>query len=183
MKRISLKEDNSILKDVGDLYLSAFPENERPPLEWLLKAFHASENNSIYGYYESELFIGFSYVTTYKDIAYVCYLAVSESQRNKGWGTNILNNIKDLYKDYVILLCYEEVDDKYLDNELRKRRKSFYERNGFKDNGLKTREGPVVYESGRIGEKKVDFSSYTKIFDLCYGSGASQKYLKCVKEY
>ena len=49
------KEDKSVFKDVEPLYISAFPEDERPPVFWLLKCLDADEDNDIIVYYESNI--------------------------------------------------------------------------------------------------------------------------------
>lgn len=177
MKRIRLKEDKSILEDISALYLEAFPENERPPLSYFLKCAE-KESNDIYGYYDNDEFIGFSEIIKYQNIIYISYLAVHKTKRNKGYGTKILNDIKYSFKEFTILLCYEEVDIKYVDYQNRVNRENFYIKNGFTPNGLKTREGEVVYQSAQIGKEIITFPIYKIIFDLCYGEGTSDIYLK-----
>lgn len=132
----SYKTDNSIRKDIEPLFISAFPSDERPPADYFFSSFDKT-NNHLYGFYDSGLFVGFSSVIIYKDICYIFFLAVKESQRNKGYGSQILKQIKDMYKDYVLLLCYEDVDPSYKDYENRKRREQFYMKNGFKRIRLK----------------------------------------------
>ena len=102
----------------------------------------------------------------------------NSKKRNRGYGSKILNDIKEKYQDKTILLCYEEVDEKYEDFLDRKNREKFYSRNGFINNELKTQEGEVVYQSAIIGNRKVTFEEYKILFDLCYGKGANEKYLK-----
>lgn len=181
MKCIDLKIDESVKEDISKLYLSAFPIDERPPLDWFLRCLYECENNHAFAYYDNDEFIGFSEITIFEDIVYICYLAVSPIHRNKGYGTQILDNIKQKYNGYTILLCFEEVDEKYDDYLNRKRREDFYIRNGFINNDLKTKEGPVIYQSSRIGDKKVNFDQYRHIFDQCYGKGTSDIYLKEAK--
>ena len=172
-----LKDHPEIKKDITPLYLSAFPEDERPPLKWFYIRESEHEENNIYGYYENDVFIGFTYLTTYKDICYIFFLAVTKHLRNKGYGSKILSLIKEQYRDSRILLCYEEVDKKYQDYERRSKRKQFYQRNGFKDNGLKTDEYGVIFETGYIGKEKISFSDYKEIFKLGFGPKA-EKFLK-----
>lgn len=178
MKSLKLKENESVKNDIAALYLSAFPENERPPLEWYFSCIYRYKENEAIAYYENDEFIGYSSLVTYQDIVYICYLAVVKEKRNRGYGSKILSDIKEKYQDKTILLCYEEVDEKYEDFLNRKNRENFYKRNGFINNELKTQEGEVVYQSARIGNRKVTFEDYKILFDLCYGKGANEKYLK-----
>ena len=175
-------KDEKIKEDVANLYLSAFPSNERPPIEWYFRAVYGIDNNQILVFYDNKEYIGYAHLCFYQDIIYICYLAVNANKRNLGYGSKILNYVRDNYPRFTILLCFEEVDEKYSDNEMRKRRMNFYIRNGFTNNHLKTREGEVIYQSSRIGDRKVTFDIYQKIFDLCYGERASENYLRFVSD-
>ena len=181
VKKLLLKEHPEFKDEVSSLYLSVFPENERPPLDWFYNCLNTYKENEVVCYFDEDNFIGFSYLTTYKDIIYITFLAVSPKFQNKGYGTKILSDIKTNNKGFTILLCFEEVDKKYPDYNQRLRRQEFYKRNGFIDNDLYTREGPVVYQSAYYGSHKVSFKDYQNIFDLAYGKGASKRFLQHVK--
>ena len=176
MNAINFKENQEIKKDIRKLYLSAFPKEERPPA-WIFFNNALKDNQDLYGYYDNDEFIGFAQLTIYKDICYLFFLAVSPNKRNQGYGSKIIENIKDNNKDKVILLCYEEVDDKYLDNSLRIKRRNFYRKNGFKDNVIKTNEFGVIFETGYYGSHKVSYEDYVEIFVQGFGEFA-RKYIK-----
>ena len=180
MKIKELKLDQSCLKDVGDLYLSAFPSDERPPLKYYLNVHNETKDNHIFAYYEKDEFIGYIQFVIYQDIVYLCYLAISENKRNQGYGTYILKDIISKYQGYVILLCYEEIDKKYPNYEQRIKRENLYKKIGFIDNHLFTKEGDVIYQSAYIGKHPVDYQTYQIIFDLCYGKNAHEYYLRNV---
>lgn len=167
MKFINYKDDRRIRRDVSRLYVSAFPIEERPPVNIFFK-FAKRENDELYAIYDDG-FVGFTNLLIYKDLYYVFFLAVSETKRNKGYGSKILSGIKELMEDKTIVLCYEEIDDKYPDNEMRKRRREFYYRNGFIDNNLKVNEYGVIYDTCYIGKEKVKFEDYIKIYHSIFG--------------
>ena len=167
----SFIDNPSIKNDVEPLFLSAFPEDERPPAKRYFSLFK-KKSNILYGFYEGKNFIGFASVTIYKDIAYIFFLAVTLENRNKGYGSAILSYIKNEYQNYTVLLCYEEVDDKYPDNDLRKKREEFYIRNGFIRNPFKSDEFNVVYQSAYYGSHEVSFEEYQEIFKMGFGSFA-----------
>lgn len=164
MHFLNYKEHKIIRKDVEPLFISAFPEDERPPVEIYFRGFDTHDETILFGFYEKDVFIGFASFITYKDICYIFFLAVSEKYRNQGYGTKILDVIKERYKGYVILLCYEEVDKKYPDYENRLRRSLFYKRNGFVINPLKTYEFGVVFQTAIYGSHPVSFDDYKQIF-------------------
>ena len=160
-----------IKKDIRPLFLSAFPEDERPPANIYFKNFK-KDINQLFGFYDGDTFIGFASVTFYKDICYLFFLAVKEEQRDKGYGSKIISILKERFKDYVLLICYEEVDEKYPDYENRLRREKFYVRNGFIKNPLKTNEFGVIFQSAYIGKHIVTFEEYKEIFASGFGEFA-----------
>ncbi len=176
MESILFTNQKDIKKDITKLYLDAFPENERPPVHYFYNSLR-KENNKLYAFYENSEFVGFTYLSHYKDIVYIFFLAVSPNKRNQGYGSKILQFIKDENKDKVILLCYEEVDDKYEDNLLRIKRKEFYARNGFQYNGIKTNEFGVIFETAFIGPHPVSYEDYVEIFVIGFGKLA-RKFIK-----
>lgn len=168
MKVINYKDNQVIRKDVSSLYVSAFPREERPPVNMFFASVEL-DNDDLLAFYDNNKFIGFTNLIFYKDIIYIFFLAVKDEYRNKGYGSKILQYLKESYKDKVLTLCYEEIDNKYKDIELRKRRKAFYYRNGFKDNEMKTCEYGVNYETCYIGPHKVAFKDYLGLYESIFG--------------
>ena len=96
MKIIDYNKDQSIRKDVEPLFISAFPKEERPEPDYFFSSFD-KENNHLYGFYDKKIFIGFASVIIYKHICYIFFLAIEEKYRNKGYGSEVLKEIKNLY--------------------------------------------------------------------------------------
>ena len=171
MKFVNYKENLEIRKDIEPLYVSAFPEEERPPVDMFFDN-AAKEDNELLGVYKDSQFIGFTNLLFYKNLCYIFFLAITPKQRNKGYGSQIIQEVFKLYLDKTFVLCYEEIDDKYPDNDLRKRRRDFYYRNGFIDNNLKTCEYYVRYDTCYHGSHQVSFEDYLGLMVHCYGSRA-----------
>ena len=159
-------------QEVSDLFLEAFPEDERPPLFVFLNSLKKKEI-TLLTFYDEKTFVGFAYLAIHKDICCIYFLAVSKTLRHKGYGGQILEIIKQEYKDHVIMLCYEEVDPKYENYEERDLRKNFYRSHGFIDNKIKTNEYGVIYETAYIGSHLVSFIDYLEIFKLVFGVNQS----------
>ena len=155
-------------QEVSDLFLEAFPEDERPPLFVFLNSLKKKEI-TLLTFYDNETFIGFAYLAIHNDICCIYFLAVCAPYRHQGFGGQILEIIKQEYKDYVLMLCYEEVDPKYENYEERVLRKNFYRSHGFIDNKIKTNEYGVIYETAYIGSHLVSFFDYLTIFKLVFG--------------
>ena len=134
-------------------------------------------DNELLGFYLDNRFIGFTNLLFYKDLCYMFFLAVSPEYRNEGFGSQIIQEAFKEYPDKTYVLCYDEVDEKYSDNNLRIRRRNFYLRNGFKDNNLKTLEYGVRYDTVYHGHHQVPFEDYLGLMIHCYGPLA-EKYIK-----
>ena len=176
MEYINYKINRNIPKDIEPLYVEAFPAEERPP-EWLFFENALKEGNELLGFYDNNQFIGFTNLLFHNDLCYIFFLAVSPSQRNKGFGSQIIQEVFSLYPNKRFVLCYEEIDGKYEDIDLRIRRRDFYYRNGFINNNLKTCEYDVRYDTCYHGERPVSFEEYLGLMVHCYGSRA-KKFIK-----
>ena len=157
-------------KEISELFLEAFPEDERPPLSIFLKSLEKKEITMLTFYDESK-FIGFAYLAIHKDICCLYFFAVVKEFRHQGYGGQIIELLKKEYRDYVLMICYEEVDQKYENYEERVSRKAFYQHHGFLDNKIKTNEYGVIYETAYIGSHYISFSDYFEIFKLVFGKG------------
>ena len=171
-------DNEDIRKDVEPLFVSAFIEEERPPVNIFFSSLE-KDYHRLFALYDNEVFIGFYYLTFYKDICYIYFLAIKEEYRFKGYGSKILQHIKETYPDYVLLLCYEDIDPKYPDYENRCKREGFYLKNGFIRNIFKVNEYGVVYQSAYYGKHTIPFSDYLDMFKMDSPSRAK----KNIKEY
>ena len=176
LQAIKYQQQARLKADISSLYLEAFPENERPPLDYFFKSLERKENR-LFAYYEKDVFIGFSFLTIYQDVCYIFFLAVNKMYRHQGYGGQILELIKKEYQDYILLLCYEEVDHHYPNYLERLARERFYQSHGFQNNQLKTDEYGVIFQTAFIGSHQVDFLTYLEIFKLGFGKG-NEKYIK-----
>ena len=128
MNLVSLKSAKD--KDYFEnLYLSAFPKDERIEVdklydlykESLIDIILISKNNNE---------IGFAVIYLNENIHLLSYFAIDPDQRSKGYGSESLKLIKKTYDDLIIEI--ESTDFKDADDYLiRNKRKAFYIRNGF----------------------------------------------------
>ena len=177
MKKIVYQGQKEQEKLVASLLENAFPRDERPATKDFFGSLKKEENN-LFLYYDHDEFIGFAFITLYQDVAYLFFLAVTLTKRHQGNGGLILEDIKQTYQDYVILIAYEEVNPQYPNYQERVRREKFYLKHGFKDNKMKTNEFGVIYQTVFIGVHHVSFMTYLEVFKLGFG----EKAVKYVKE-
>lgn len=119
---------------ISSLYESAFPDDEKAPFDTLLHR-EKKDNVEFVGYYDNQDFVGFTYLIHDDNLHYIFYFAILEKYRNLGYGTKILNLLKEQYQDETIFFEIEVLDKNADNYDERKRRKDFYMRNGFKESG------------------------------------------------
>lgn len=139
------------------LYLSAFPEIERHPIEELFDACDTGKCEWLV-FLDNEVFLGMAYMIINDGIAFLLYLAVEENERNKGYGSTILSELSKQYKGMEVILLIESLHEECDNMAIRIRRRGFYLRNGFHDTGYiqSTCEGAAIYD---ILSTNLDFST------------------------
>ncbi|MCR5078421.1 MAG: GNAT family N-acetyltransferase [Bacilli bacterium] len=142
------------------LFLHAFPPQERPPFEALF-SWKDKGLTEFLNIYDGQTFLGFVHLVHYKDLLYLFFFALNEENRNKGYGSKILRELRDRYEGNRLYLLAEEVNPKYEDNANRKRREAFYTRNGLINSRALIVEYGVPYElyyAGQEVSKKEHFA-------------------------
>lgn len=156
---ISVNKTNAMPK-IKKLYINAFPKFERLPF-WLLVYKSKKKTSDFYAIYDDSQYVGFLFLTYYKDIVYVYYLAIDPSQQSKGYGSKILQYLGDVYKDKRLLLNIEKVDHSADNYEQRLKRKLFYEKNGFQNTEFEIETKDVVYEILYLGDTVYEYEYHT----------------------
>ncbi|MDE6088140.1 MAG: GNAT family N-acetyltransferase [Oscillospiraceae bacterium] len=142
--------EKSDRKAFKNLYLSAFPKEERAPFFLILSRLKTGKAEILTAH-ENGKFIGFAYMVCWKDLAYLFYLAVDGTIRGKGYGTQILNAVKNHYHNRRIFLAREQLDQSAENYDQRISRHAFYVKNGFTDLPCQIKEASVIYDVMGIG--------------------------------
>ncbi len=179
MEYINYKQDKSILKLIKPLYLKSFPSDERMPF-FMLKRLANKINHNCYAAFDENVFIGMIYTVTYKNIVYLYYLAIDDSIRGKGYGTKILAFLQRLHKNKTIVLTIEALDETQENNDVRIKRKQFYEKNGFFDSFMTVKEFTVTYEILFCGDK-FTIDEYEQLMNNVFGKLITKYFVK-IKE-
>jgi GNAT superfamily N-acetyltransferase len=132
IERVSENTDN--LQEIHRLYNASFPDDERIPWKRIFSML--GETRRMYAYYDGDVFAGLSYLFIHREIAYLGYLAVEETLRNQGYGTQILKCILKELSGYKIVIDIEAVIEEADNYEERLKRKNFYLHNGFESTGV-----------------------------------------------
>lgn len=126
--------DTALLEGINR---EAIPENERNSLYDL---FDTGEdgNLSVLGIYVRDIPAGFLAVRSYREIRYLAYLAVRKDLRSRGIGGQALRILIGRSPGRQVVVEFEAPDGSGAADDLRKRRKKFYLRNGFYETGWYT---------------------------------------------
>lgn len=161
--------DKKDLPFIKELYFNAFPKNERKPFG-LIKSLTRRGIMRLLVVDDGGMFGGFAVLVENDGITLIDYLAIKPQYRGKGWGSKVLELLKEEYPVMVLEIESPEVE---CDNkEQRLARKNFYIRSGFVDYGVRIKVYGVVMEMLCYGDE-VSFESYSDVFKKGCGFGIS----------
>ena len=138
-------EHRSISRAVHRLYRESFPVEEQMPY-WALQWRSSKRNARLCGVFDSKKMIGMVSFLTEGNFLYLMYLAVAEEYRDCGYGSAILELLKQRYPQWPIMICVEPLDPQAKNYVQRQRRWRFYERHGFVKQPFKVKAGVVVFD-------------------------------------
>ncbi len=125
MQLLSITTESPYYAQVEGLLLSAFPASERRNTALQREYADSNPKFEVYAALEGEKFVGFFTLWALGAFRFVEHLAIVPSCRNCGYGTRLLQYIKDLSPLPLLLEIERGVTAEQL------ARKKFYERSGF----------------------------------------------------
>lgn len=128
MKLNANYEDN--LNKIENLYLTAFPKNERKPFDLILEKCNNGLMEIISIESDNRDFLGFAIMILHDDMILLDYFAIAPESRGKNVGSTALKLLFERYNNKRFILEIENTEIECDNFEERKRRKSFYIRNG-----------------------------------------------------
>ena len=155
-------------KQVRQLFISAFPREERPPM-WMLTRRCRQGKAQFCAVLDGDRFVGLIYVIGNDRVKTLMFLAIAEDARDGGYGSEILRFVHQKYKNTKMLLNIEPLDKDAPNYDQRCRRKAFYNRNGMDLLDYQVREAGVTYEMLTYGEY-VTKQEYEEVMTEMYGS-------------
>ena len=147
---------------VIEFYEEAFPPKERMPFDLMLEISQL-DNADLCSVYDDDEFVAFYLLIRNENLRYVSFLAVTPAKRGQGYGTKILNYIRENYADYDLILDEEPVDPEAPNIAQREARERFYTRNGFVSTGYIITAYGQDYEILNTGGD-FDIEDYFNIF-------------------
>ena len=156
---------------VIELYKEAFPGAQHIPT-WILRYKLRNGKAGFNILYTQDTWIGLIYITRYQDIVFLHFLAISESCRSGGYGSKVMDSLKDMYSGKRIILNIEALDKQAKNHQQRIRRKAFYEKNGFSSSGYIVKEPGECLEllmlGGSISKEEIE-AMYKNLFGSFLG--------------
>ena len=144
------------------LYHAAFPKEEQMPW-WLLRLISLRQDMGVEGFYQGDQLRGLTVSVATEAVLFILFLAVNDECRGQGWGSAILNQLKEEYPGRTILLNVELLDPAAENYHQRLRRMRFYKKNGFFDTGFDIDEvGGTFRVLGTAPQLDVD--AYLRVF-------------------
>lgn len=172
MKLIPPNKEN--LASIKKLYRSAFPRVERKPFRLILRQCEKGEAEMFAIETNDGKFTGLAFTVKYNDIVMLDYFAIHPNARGKGIGSRALQMLKARYADSRFILEIESTDEPCKNLETRKKRRSFYLRNGMKPSGFTAHVFFTDLEIFTAGEP-VTFEEYRGLYRSHLGEKMAKK--------
>ena len=163
---VPVTDESNDLAEIRRLYLSAFPANERRRFRDLVD--DPSGGSELVTLYDGELFCGFACFLNALDISHIIYFAIEENLRDRGYGSAALKAIGEYKRGRRILVDIELETPSAVNNDQRRRRKSFYLRNGYKQTPVRYHWRGEDYEILSTGGNITD-EEYENFWETLYG--------------
>lgn len=118
------------LEKIKNLYLTAFPKNERKPFDLISEKCDSGSMEIIAIQNDNNDFLGLAITILYDDMVLLDYFAIAPESRGKNIGSTALKQLFERYKNKRFILEIENTEVECNNLQERKRRKAFYIRNG-----------------------------------------------------
>ena len=161
-----IKPGSKDLGKIEKLYIESFPENERFSFKMMIN--NEKGHYETFGFYKDGAFCGFAILLNSLDISHIIYFATLPEMRGKGLGAKALAAIGRIKKGRRIIVDIEKEVPGLEDNEIRRRRKNFYLRNGYSETEVSYRWQDEAYEILVSGGElsKEDFGNFWKALGI-----------------
>ena len=73
LREVIYTDQVNVKEDVSTLLVEAFPEDERPPVDFFFGNLKENKNVSLIAFYEDDAFIGFTSLAFYQNICYIFF--------------------------------------------------------------------------------------------------------------
>ena len=161
MQTVQLNPDEENAQ-VRSLYESAFPEEEQIPWGDLMRLVKTMSLDFAV-YREDGNLVGLTIVYPRTQFNWFWYFAVQEDMRGKGYGQQILSQLKKRYKGQTFVMDIESPHQICNNSQQRHRRHAFYLRNGFRDTHVYRQYDEIEMTIMMIGDGDFTINDWNEI--------------------
>ncbi|KXB54912.1 NAD(P)H-hydrate epimerase [Lachnoanaerobaculum saburreum] len=174
-----IDENTKNLEDIKQLYMGAFPFDERIPF-YIMVSVGNDRGVEFLSIYDDDTWLGFIHTLVGEKLSYIFYFAIDGSLRQSGYGSKIIREYKKIHPK--LSLAIEPIEEDSDNIKQRKKRLAFYEKNGFETLDTKVVEMGVEFELMGAKGMEIKESDYKSLVKKFFDSFDKDKRVLSVKE-
>ena len=172
-------ENTKNLEDIKQLYMDAFPFEERIPF-YIMVSVGNDRGVEFLSIYDDDTWLGFIHTLVGEKLSYIFYFAIDGSLRQSGYGSEIIREYKKMHPK--LSLAIEPIEEDSDNIKQRKKRLAFYEKNGFETLDTRVVEMGVEFELMGARGMEIKESDYKALVKKFFDSFDKDKRVLSVKE-
>ena len=174
-----IDENTKNLEDIKQLYMDAFPFEERIPF-YIMVLVGNDRGVEFLSIYDDDTWLGFIHTLVGEKLSYIFYFAIDGGLRHSGYGSKIIREYKKIHPK--LSLAIEPIEEDSDNIKQRKKRLAFYEKNGFETLDTKVVEMGVEFELMGAKGMEIKESDYKSLVKKFFDSFDKDKRVLSVKE-
>ena len=174
-----IDENTKNLEDIKQLYMDAFPFDERIPF-YIMILVGNDRGVEFLSIYDDDTWLGFIHTLVGEKLSYIFYFAIDGGLRQSGYGSKIIREYKKIHPK--LSLAIEPIEEDSDNIKQRKKRLAFYEKNGFETLDTKVVEMGVEFELMGAKGMEIKESDYKSLVKKFFDSFDKDKRVLSVKE-
>lgn len=174
-----IDENTKNLEDIKQLYMDAFPFDERIPF-YIMVSVGNDRGVEFLSIYDDDTWLGFIHTLVGEKLSYIFYFAIDGSLRQSGYGSEIIREYKKMHPK--LSLAIEPIEEDSDNIKQRKKRLAFYEKNGFETLDTRVVEMGVEFELMGAKGMEIKENDYKSLVKKFFDSFDKDKRVLSVKE-
>ncbi|MDU5596158.1 MAG: NAD(P)H-hydrate epimerase [Lachnospiraceae bacterium] len=174
-----IDENTKNLEDIKQLYMDAFPFDERIPF-YIMVSVGNDRGVEFLSIYDDDTWLGFIHTLVGEKLSYIFYFAIDGSLRQSGYGSKIIREYKKMHPK--LSLAIEPIEEGSDNIKQRKKRLAFYEKNGFETLDTRVVEMGVEFELMGARGMEIKENDYKSLVKKFFDSFDKDKRVLSVKE-
>ena len=162
-----IDENTNNLEEIKQLYLDAFPFEERIPF-YIMVLVGNDKGVEFLSIYDDDTWLGFIHTLVGDELSYIFYFAIDNRLRQSGYGSKILHEYKKIHPR--LSLAIEPIEENSDNIKQRRKRLEFYKKNGFETLDTKVVEMGIEFELMGAKGMEIKENDYKKLVKKFFDS-------------